>query len=494
MPIMMDLAANPATGPTLRDPTKEYVVGGPWGGFTVNGGFLIAGAVDDVVNQVGPRIYELMGYDDAVASSLALLKAATLAEGLQLTPAVTADEGEVVTDGDRLHDIELSYEINEFCKRCLKHLDRPVDETLWEMMDALQFGCMMAELVFDQGEGQDADRLVLRRFAVKPRWAWAFRVNPQLIVEKIRAWTTQGWVDVAREHFAILTWQPREGDPRGSSVCRPAYMPFNLKVQTYPDYGEYLKKFASANLVLTAGPNAQDRKVVDPITGAVKVFSVQDQMLHAGKEFKNHSVLGLPHGATATVLQSSGTGEAFDRGFDRFDRSIFRSIVLATRPMQEAKHGSKADTDSGMDLFSLAVGQCRRPVAHMVVMDVLKRCVELNWGPVIAERLTPKASFGLSDHLSPEIMRAFAEAWNKGLFDTSHRPWMWAKLGAPVPAEPELPVPKQPPVPDEAGNENEEDDEREPGESGKTSGQKQIERNVEEQDKNAPGVSVGVGA
>jgi hypothetical protein len=325
--------------------TREYVVGGAEG-VGPYGGFHAAAAVDDVVRQYGPWVYDLMRLDPAVSGSLNLLFAGILAEG--------------------------------------------------------------------------------PRVQVKPRSSWLMLADPYLRVRKVRCLTADGWRDVDRSHFVLMSWQPRCGDPRGTRLLRPAYPAWNIKLQAIPDYAEYLKHFADPKLILTAGPDALPTLDVDGTE-----LTPQQRLLVAARLFSNNSAMALANGDTAQYLYSQGNGEAYLKGFDWADREIFRSIIIGARAMQEAKHSSKADTDTSEDLIGMAVTQARKPLHEATRNDLLYRGTVLNWGKDVADRFTPSLAFGISDHLSPTIMKALTDAWSRGVLQAPQRPWMLSKIGAP---------------------------------------------------------------
>lgn len=307
------------------------------------------------------------------------------------------------------------------------------NEIIFEFLYAMCFGAEAAELVFhEQTTGPDKDLFTLSKCHLKPRWAWAFRVNRFLDILALRCWTIDGWQDVEREKFAILSWRPKHRNPQGTSILRVPFLAWNGKTETYPDHREFLHHFADPSLVVTAGENQQSKFITNPSGGQDLEVTPQEQNLEAATQFKNRSILSLPHGASATFMTSNNTGQAYETGFDRWDRTIFRSIILAVRAMQEAKHGSKADTESNLDLFALAIASARKPPIRMIERDILFRDVELNWGREVAVRHTPRASFGISDHVAPELLKAFSTAWQTGLFGPQQRPWLLHKLGAPA--------------------------------------------------------------
>jgi hypothetical protein len=422
---------------------REVVVGGPPGNaIGAAGGYLAAQVYDDVVLQYGPRVYDLMELDSDVAPSLAMLTAAAVGDGPTVSPAESEAPGVDDADPARREELDLAQEIAEAGGRLFARLqsaDPPLDETLKGLLGGLVKGSAVAEAVYGDGDGPDAGRWVLATLAVKPRWAYAYKVNRFNRVEALRCWTDEGWRDVSRRNFAIFTWRPKEGDPRGSSLLRPAYIPWNSKLQSYPEYVEFLRHFADPKVVVTAGPQQQTVRTTDA-NGRVVEKSPAQQNLEAVLSLKNNSALSLSAGSTAKFLESQSGGEAWDRGFDRWAREIFRVILMSARPSQEAKHGSKADTDTGMDMIALAINEVRRPLAACLRRDILHPWVTVNWGKAVADRLTPLVGFGLVEHLKPELLAALTAAWGggNGLFVEPQRPWLWHQVGAPIPDPEEL--------------------------------------------------------
>jgi hypothetical protein len=422
---------------------REVVVGGPPGaGIGAQGGYIAAQAYDDVVLQFGPRVYDLMALDSDVAPSLAMLKAAAVGDGPSVSPAESEAPGVDDAGPERQAELDLAQEIAEAATRLFARLqtaDPPLDETLKGLLDGLHKGSAVAETVYGDGAGPDAGRWMLDTFAVKPRWAYLYQVDRFNRVAALRCWTEDGWQDVSRRNFAVFTWRPQEGDPRGTSLLRPAYIPWNAKLQSYPEYVEFLRHFADPKTVITAGEKQQTRRVTDS-GGRTTELSPAEQNLQAVLGLKNNSVLSLPAGALAKFLESQSGGEAWDRGFDRWAREIFRVILMSARPSQEAQHGSKADTDTGMDMIALAINEVRRPLAACLRRDVLHPWVTVNWGKAVADRLTPLVGFGLVEHLKPELLAALTNAWNggNGLFVEPQRPWLWHQVGAPIPSPEEL--------------------------------------------------------
>jgi hypothetical protein len=413
-------------------PRSEVIIGGPYGGPAFGKvGILLSRSIDQVVRQFGRQVYELMLYDSAVVCAFELLKAGILSDGLVLSPAIKMDPGEVISKRKRKADLKLASEICEAGIRSMNGLDEPVDVILDELLEACPFGCSLGEITYKWGTGEDKDRQMHDSIVPKPAWSWNFRVDAFMKVRAIRGWTGAGWQDYDPEKFAVLTWKKRHRDPRGQSGFRAAYNPWNLKIQQYPEFGEFLHHFADPTIFLTAGEYAKADYVVDPVTGKRTERSVIQQLLDALEGYKRRTGLALPHGSSAGVLSPGTEGGAYHNGFDRFDMEIFRSILFSSRAVQEAKHGSKADTDSSQDLTAMAFTRGRIPVLAMWRWQVLYRWVALNWSREVADRLTPIPSLGSPGHVQGELLNAYANAFVKGFVDEAQLPAIWDRLGLP---------------------------------------------------------------
>jgi hypothetical protein len=429
--------------PVAADPRQEVIVGGPWMGRGQKTGFagiLLSHTIDDVVRQFGIRVYELMLYDPAVWAAFQLWKAGVLSDGHQLSPAVKEDPGDLTAEALKRKgpvsrrtakaDVELAQTVTDAGVRAMAGLEEPLDETLEEMLDAYAFGCTLAELTMDWAEGGPDKGLMMPTSLVpKPRWSYGFRVDAYNKLLAIRGWTGEGWEDIEPSKFAVLSWKPRHRDPRGRSGFRAIYQPWHLKLQQYPEFGEFLEKFADPSLAVTASPDAKpDYQMVN---GQVTVVSVLDQLQNALAKYKGRRYMALPPGTTATLLESRSDGQAWLSAFDRYDKDIFRGILFNSRAIQEAEHGSKNDTDNASDLASLSFTQGRVPLARMVRGRVLRPWVRANWGDDVAARLTPVVSFGAPGNVAADLLTAYASAYGSGFIDEAQLPVIWDRLGLP---------------------------------------------------------------
>lgn len=433
------------TGPTVADRVvagggrvrrvpagDQAIINGPYlGRDGTFAGLLLAQTADEVVARFGSKVYELMLYDPAVACAFALWKAGIVGDGLQVAPRVKTDPGEIASKRKQRAEIKLAEEISQALTWSLAALEEPVDQSAEEMLDAFCFGNALAELSFDWvADGPYKDMQFHSALVPKPRWSYGYRVDSFNKVTAIRGWTGEGWQDLNRDHFAVLSWKPRYRDPRGRSGLRPAYDPWNFKHQEFPELAEYLHHFAQPGIAVTAGQYQATEFVTGP-NGLQEPRSVLDVIKDALEAYKGRSSLALPYGSSVTLIESQGDGKAYHDAFDRFDMEIFRAIIFSARPLQEAKFGSKGDTESGRDLVEMSFTDGRKPLARMFERDVFKPFVRLNWGTAVANRLCPVANFGGQSSVTAQLLTAMAAAYNAGFIDEAQLPRLWDKLGLP---------------------------------------------------------------
>jgi hypothetical protein len=157
-------------------------------------------------------------------------------------------------------------------------MDTPLDEVLWDMLSAVALGNRIAEQVYAIQPFGGTLLLMLIALRVKPRQALAFVVDPFLRVQGLLAQlpgkpspVSQGSIVnpallpniLPRGKFAVLSFRPKNGDPRGTSVLRPAYTAWNLKGQAQIEHLKYLVQFASPSLIGTTPQNATRTPVLD---------------------------------------------------------------------------------------------------------------------------------------------------------------------------------------------------------------------------------------
>lgn len=416
--------AQPVQVDTVQaEPTREYVsAGNRWIDRYDQYVRALPVPVDDVDQQMGDDAYRnMLRGDPVVSASINVLKAGVLEDGCTLAPAVT-DEA---ADG-----YDQAQEINAFCSDVLENLPVPLIDVLYNMLDALVYGNKVAELTYRQ----DGAVLVLASIKVKPRKATAFVVDQFYNVLGLvgRAPGSAGSLVVTDKQdttllpldkFAVLTFRPRDNDPRGTSILRPAYNGWWLKQQAWVEFMKYLVQFASASVWATTAQGARK----NPGDTA----SPQEELLTQLMNFRNGAAVAVPFGTQLNLLQSTGEGRAFHAAFDLFNREMVTGILHQTRATMEAEHGSRADSETGQDVLDTLVRQIKKSVQRMVQRDILTPLVRYNYGDAAAA-LTPLLSLGTVEEQDRSAMwTALAALMGSGFIDASQLPGLDIMAGLP---------------------------------------------------------------
>lgn len=435
-------------GRLAAHPASEYIAAG---GSILSPAYLRALPqwIDPLDRDFPDSIYETMLLDPAVAASVTLLKVAILSEETTLTPPVPEDDPA----------FDRARELADFCQRAIDDLSEPFEDTLFELLDALWAGNRVAELVYRPGDGPDAGRLTLDRVKVKPRRAVAFVVDPYLNVLGILgrlAGPASNALNASlisaeapppnllpRQKFAVLTWRPSDGDPRGTSLLRPAYNAWWVKTQAWPGFLKYLAQFGNPSLIgftPESGPQrvqsyASDGTVETDAAGNPIYITPEQAMLNALLAFQSSSAAVFPNGATVTILEPkgpAGSGQVYERAVEILDRQIVLAILCQTLSTGEARYGARAAAQVHQDVLGLVIRQGKKALARCIRRDILTPLVRYNFGEA-ALALVPTVSLGATEQEDKAaIMNAVANLGRAGLVDPSQLRLLDQMLGLPI--------------------------------------------------------------
>ena len=456
--------------------STEYVAGGTglWSRTALR---TLPAAIDDVTQDFGDDLYDRMDLDPVVHANKNVLKVAIIEEGLRLSPAVDdADD-----DG-----FELAKEIAQFCESVLGDLQIPLDDVLFDLLDAIQCGSKLAEEVYQTVPAtsyalpgtspisRTQDLLILSALKPKPRNATAFVVDSFMNVQGIAAArpgmgsAPQGIYSLPltapnvleRDKFAILTFRPKDADPRGSSAFRQAYFPWFAKQQVWDEFLKYLAQFASPSIYAIASEASTKSGIQVPQSdGSLATRPAGEVLRDTLLDFRNGTAMGLPYGTLVNTLEVAGDGQAFHNAFLHCDQQITIAILHQTRATMEAEHGSRADSETGQDILGTIQRQAKRSVCTMLRRDILRPLVSYNYGPEAARQLTPNCSLG---SVEKQDFNAFALAIaalaKVNYLDPSQYAAIDEKLNLPArETAPEIAQPGTPPPADDADDQEDED-------------------------------------
>lgn len=433
------------------DPRREYVSGGQfaWTQFFFRS---LPWWVDDLSRDFGDDIYDRMLLDPQVSACITLLKAAILHGGINVAPRV--QEGE--------EGYEQAVELADFCRRNLESLeDSFVTTILWDLLDALPYGNKVAEQIYELRDGgPDAGKLCLRNLKVKPRKTTAFVVDAFNNVFGLLALVPgQGYTVLSsslvgdpasipnllpRRKFAILSFRPKSGDPRGSSILRAVYYVWWLKQQTWPELLRFITQFAGPSVWGTTAEGAQEYPQEDPETGEILLdaddqpitINPEEAMLTTLQDWRNGYAAAFPFGSEVHVEWPRGEGAPFESAIDLFDRQMAEGILLQSLATMESRFGTRAQAGVHQDVLGLLVQLLRTWVEEFIERDILKPLVEYNFG-ADALPLVPKVTFG--DTGEEDLAAALTGLAAVGFsVDASQFPGIDGRLGLPKRSEESL--------------------------------------------------------
>jgi hypothetical protein len=403
------------TEPTTTDRSTlatEYVAGsaGLWSNTALR---TLPGAIDDITQDFGDDLYERMRLDPVVAANLNILRASIVEEGVALACPL---------DDEAADGYALGQEIEDFCEGVLADLQIPLDDVLWDLLDAILLGSRIAEEVYTDVPAtayalpgtspisRTQPLLILSALKPKPRNSTGFVVDAFMNVQAISTarpgmgmglgalstiggtWPP-GWLK--RDKFAVLTFRPKDADPRGTSAFRAAYTPWFAKQEIWQEFLKYLAQFASAAIYAIASEAATKSGILSPNADGTSTLRPAGEVLRDTLlAFRNGTAMGLPYGTLLGTIEVKGDGQAFHNGFLHCDQQITIAVLHQTRATMEAQHGSKADSETGQDILGTVIRQAKRALCTMLRRDILRPLVSYNYGPDAARSLTPMVSLG----------------------------------------------------------------------------------------------------
>ncbi len=432
--------------------------------------------IDDVTRDFGHDLYEKMMVDAQVFSCVQIFKLTIMAEGWSLAPAVSDQNAP---------DYQRSKEIADFCTDALKALDVPFEQFLFEMYDATYLGHKVAEKVTRvEREGKHRGKTVYARLKVKPNQCYSFVVDAfnnvlglMAIIPGRSYVLYQGTVlygqetlpnIVPRAKFCVLTFNPKDGDPRGRSVLRAVYDPWWQKLQIKGEYLKYLTQFGTPIIWGTTAPDASPEAVPQQTTGGdttdangnlvTSGFRSPEQlMLESLLAMRSGSCAAFTYGSQIQALNVPAAGGVFMEALNWNDKQIAKGILGQTLATEEGEHQARAAAETHMDILDMVLSYARRAGEAMAKNDLLRDLVRWNYGEQEAHEYTPTVQFGSKDDPKwQQNVQAAASLASSKLLAASQVNWVHEKLrmpaaNDPTPYEQEMkssiagPAPGQPP-------------------------------------------------
>lgn len=431
------------------DLLKQYVAAGgnTW---LQNWARSLSFAVDDLTADFGQDLYDRMLLNSTVAGTVNGFRSSILEDGMELRPAVENED----EDGyDQAVKLVKTYE------RAMR--DLPMDDICWDLLGAIYSGNRVAEITYDDTPLAGTPKLYVAKIDPKPRESTAFVVDSfnnvigllariPGVAQSVMLGTMLTQPDKApnlipRSKFVVLSWRPKAGDPRGTSVLRPAYTDWYELIQISLDELRYLSCFASPSIVGTTAEGAEAIPILDADGNPTGTESTPEQaMSTALQAFKNGTVMAIPFGAKVEAIAAGMARQSpFADAKDERKRNIVQAILSQTLSSMEAQHQSKSAGEVHQDLGDVITRQGRRALGRAIYNDVMRAMVRFN-EPADMEALAPRPWFGVEQHNYAVDATATASLFTSGFIDPSQQPGLDKKLGLPPRSEKAPPTAEEP--------------------------------------------------
>lgn len=427
----------PDTSITLRttaDLTKQYV-SSDGVSFVQQYARTLTPYIDDITADFGVDLYARMRKDPQVESALAILFMAVLAHGYAITPNLKKDQP----------DYDQAEKISTFIKTNLERLKTPLMAVFHEMMLALAYGHKVAELIYEIGtlDPDSPPQMLLRDIRPKPQTSTAFvvdRFNKTLgylwlrpggaipgltVIPGIIPTNDPGKPEnptiLPPEKFWNFAYHVENGDPRGTSVLRPAYHAWWTKAQLQRSYLAFLATFAQPSIAIFTDPEAEPPEEFDPATNEPLPQRTPEQIaLEQALKIQNGSCAAFPGGARLQVVETHNDGTPFQMAMDLYNREITKTIIGQTLMTEEGQHMSRAAAATHQDVFGVLVRHVKLLLADSFRQQVVMTMVRYNFGDEAADRFCPLISLGETEHQDfPQNANAVAALVREGYFDVS---------------------------------------------------------------------------
>jgi hypothetical protein len=430
---------------------------------------------DDLDNLIGNDVYTRMGNDEQVQSSTMLLIMMALRRPLTLDPAF-ADRDE--SD----EDFKMGLEVRDFCQRALDNLGKHRGSLFrfhFEMLyNAMRFGNSVAEITYERGSGEDANKLVFKCIKVKQRHALAFVVDyfwnhlgftayrgpytgwlgeMKRVLQVATGSTMVGseelnakkapvndgenkekapplWEFLPRDKFAVLSLLTENNDPRGRSWWRCTYNAWQQKMRRLKQLDSFARRFGEPIVVGEVAPNASDQHPLDGNGNEDRTqpkVAPQFALLQALIQMKAGDALAVAEGTKVHVIENGNDGGVLMNSIHFHDSQIVKGITFQKLATSPDAHQAKNAGEVHQDVLNSPVHYLKNELVTMDLNDLLIPLVIRNYGPT-ARKYVPKPNLGRTD---PEdlanLLIALGTAFEKGGLHWSMLPEIWADWGLP---------------------------------------------------------------
>ena len=347
---------------------------------------------DDLISRKGMQIIDKMRTDDMIKSSLTLKKFATLAPNYKIIPASNSNEDKEVAD---------------FIDYTIENMQGSMNDALFQVLSALDYGFSITELVYQQYEdGKYKDKIGIKSLKTKKPHNYSFKTDAYSNLKKRGLLLTVDGLEKSLpvDKFLIFSYQKEFGNHYGTSDLRPAYRGYWSKDTIIKFWNIYLERFA--NPTVLGKYRSNDPQSKGNLRNILDSLTAKTSITHRMDEFD----IGF-------LEPSRSSTDDFKTAINYYDKSIARSILIPDRLVAEGQFGAYSQAQVHFDVFMFVLAKLRQDIEEIVMNEqFIKRLVLMNYG----QRPMPRFQFNpMTDDQKLQINQLFIDAVSKGVINAT---------------------------------------------------------------------------
>lgn len=346
---------------------------------TYSGNRALPKETDEYGGRIPLETLDKIMLDPVVSGAVNILILKVITDGIKVVSPIPAPS-QYKKDRSAERKYNKAEEVRVFLDEMINNFSQPITTVLYQILTAVIYGASVCEKVY----GMKDDKYIVKDLKYKPRTRYSFAVDEyNNVAGVVDADVTSGPVDaknlIPKSKLLIFTYKSLYGDPRGQSVLRSVMPYWKMKCAKIDEYSKYLTLFGSPAIVGTL-PEMQQGS--DP-----KSF------LDSLRNVKSGGDMVVPFGTQINALNVPNN-EGMYLNFIRFcNQEMVTGILGSTRATMEAEYGSRADSETSVNLLGDIVSNLRQTLAESLKDDLFYPIVEANWGKDAADKYTPSAVF-----------------------------------------------------------------------------------------------------
>ncbi|AYP68710.1 hypothetical protein BpsS36_00004 [Bacillus phage vB_BpsS-36] len=286
-------------------------------------------------------VYDKMMKDGQVRAGLTMIKLSATARGFTITG-----------------DDEETRKYAEFIDHNFEQLRGNMEDTVGEMLSAMEYGYSATEKVFDYKDG----KIVLKKLKTLDPHSIRVKTNKFGDIEYIKQSIGSKQIKIPAQKILWYAHDKRFGNPYGNSILRTAYKHWFIKDKMYRFSNIAYERYGTPLLV----GQVQDAKDVNKMTALLR---------------KINGMTGLAISGGDKVEAIQGSNADFVGIIEHHDRKIMESMLVPPMllGLSRGQSGSYALSGSQFDIFMIRLEALQRDLKALIEEEVIRPLIDLNF-------------------------------------------------------------------------------------------------------------------